>query len=122
MSGALVVTSSRTVCGTACWTSTRSAIATSWWASTLPASDASAPFGNRIAKDGVCSNESGIEKSRTFMNGLQTSCGGRLLLYARVRGCDDIAFGHVCRGPTADSCTAANSILFDYCVDARRDL
>ena len=25
-------------------------------------------------------------------------------------------------GPTADSCTAANSILFDYCVDARKDL
>jgi hypothetical protein len=32
----------------------------------LPASDASAPFGIRIASGGVCSNESGIDKSRTF--------------------------------------------------------
>src|SRR5215475_3186432 len=88
MSGAFAVTSSRTACGTARWTSTRSATATSWCASTLPASDASAPFGNRIAKDGVCSNESGIEKSRTFMNGLETSCRGRSLLYACARGGD----------------------------------
>jgi hypothetical protein len=33
----------------------------------LPASDASAPFGIRIVSDGVCSNESGMENSRTFM-------------------------------------------------------
>jgi hypothetical protein len=25
-------------------------------------------------------------------------------------------------GPIADSCTTANSLLFDYCVDARKDL
>src|SRR5215470_6415168 len=36
----------------------------------LPASDASAPFGMRIATDGMCSNESGIESSRTFMGKL----------------------------------------------------
>ena len=34
--------------------------------SMLPASDASAPFGIRIATGGVCSNESGIDSSRTF--------------------------------------------------------
>jgi len=34
----------------------------------LPASDASAPFGIRMATVGMCSNESGIESSRTFMN------------------------------------------------------
>jgi len=31
----------------------------------LPASDASAPLGIRIATVGVCSNESGIDSSRT---------------------------------------------------------
>jgi hypothetical protein len=25
-------------------------------------------------------------------------------------------------GPIADSCTAVNNILFDYCVDARKNL
>src|SRR5580704_5438946 len=45
----------------------RSAIATRWCGSTLAASDASAPFGMRIATGGMCSNESGIEKRRTFM-------------------------------------------------------
>ena len=38
-----------------------------WCGSTLPASDASAPFGIRIVTGGVCSNESGIERSRTFI-------------------------------------------------------
>src|SRR5262245_41689184 len=33
----------------------------------LPAIDASAPFGKRIAIDGVCSNESGIDKSNSFI-------------------------------------------------------
>ena len=33
----------------------------------FPASEASAPFGIRIATGGMCSNESGIDKSRTFM-------------------------------------------------------
>src|SRR2546428_1316848 len=32
----------------------------------LPASEASAPFGIRIATVGMCSNESGIESSRRF--------------------------------------------------------
>src|SRR5215471_7263297 len=32
----------------------------------FPASDANAPFGMRIATVGMCSNESGIERSRTF--------------------------------------------------------
>ena len=45
----------------------RSAMATRWCGSTLPASDASAPFGMRIATGGMCSNESGIDSSRTFM-------------------------------------------------------
>jgi hypothetical protein len=31
----------------------------------LPASDVSAPFGIRIVIDGVCSNESGIDRRRT---------------------------------------------------------
>ena len=35
--------------------------------STLPASEVSAPFGMRIATGGMCSNESGIESRRTFM-------------------------------------------------------
>ncbi len=48
-------------------TSTRSATATSWCGSRLPASDDSAPLGMRIATDGMCSNESGIESSSTFM-------------------------------------------------------
>ena len=114
MSGAFAVTSSRTVCGTACWTSTRSATATSWCASTLPASDASAPFGNRIAKDGVCSNESGVEKSRTFMNGLQNSCGGRSLLYTRARGCDSLPMfrANVRFGSKADICSAQANVRF----------
>src|SRR5207249_8235711 len=46
---------------------TRSATATLWWSSTLPASDASAPFGIRIATGGMCSKESGIESRRTFI-------------------------------------------------------
>src|SRR4051812_32742794 len=33
----------------------------------LPASEASAPFGMRIASVGVCSNESGIERSRILI-------------------------------------------------------
>src|SRR5688572_8984624 len=33
----------------------------------LPAMDASAPFGRRMVSVGVCSNESGIDISRTFM-------------------------------------------------------
>ena len=33
-----------------------------------------------------------------------------------------IALSHVRFGPIADSRAAANSILFDYCVDARKDL
>ena len=33
----------------------------------LPAIEVSPPFGIRIAKDGMCSNESGIESSRTFI-------------------------------------------------------
>jgi hypothetical protein len=41
-------------------------MATEWWGSRLPASDDSAPFGIRIATDGMCSEESGIENSRTF--------------------------------------------------------
>src|SRR5215831_4952582 len=32
----------------------------------LPASDVSAPFGMRMPTVGICSNESGIESSRTF--------------------------------------------------------
>jgi hypothetical protein len=43
-------------------------MATAWWASTLPASEASAPFGMRMATGGVCSNESGIDSRRTFMD------------------------------------------------------
>ena len=39
-------------------------------APTLPASDASAPFGMRIVSAGVCSNESGIERSRIRMSAL----------------------------------------------------
>ena len=42
-------------------------MATRWWGSTLPASDARAPFGIRIASTGVCSNESGIDSSRIRM-------------------------------------------------------
>src|SRR5262249_38994063 len=37
--------------------------------STLAASDASAPFGIRIATVGMCSNESGIDRSRTRIAG-----------------------------------------------------
>jgi hypothetical protein len=33
----------------------------------LPASDASAPFGIRMAAAGMCSKESGIESRRTFI-------------------------------------------------------
>src|ERR1043165_5604981 len=33
----------------------------------LPARDASAPFGIRIATGGMCSNQSGIDSSSTFM-------------------------------------------------------
>src|ERR1044071_8980024 len=42
----------------------RSAIATRWCGSRLPASDASAPLGIRTATVGVCSKESGIDRSR----------------------------------------------------------
>jgi hypothetical protein len=41
----------------------------------LPASEANAPFGIRIVSDGVCSNESGIEKSRTFIGRLSAEKG-----------------------------------------------
>src|SRR3989442_6633051 len=44
----------------------RSAMATRWCGSTLPANEARAPFGIRIATGGMCSKESGIESSRTF--------------------------------------------------------
>src|SRR5580765_4282449 len=33
----------------------------------FPASDANAPFGIRIVNDGVCSNESGMDRRSTFM-------------------------------------------------------
>ena len=32
----------------------------------------------------------GHREEQTFMNGLQNSCGGRSLLYARARGCDSL--------------------------------
>ena len=57
-------TSRSTVRRTDDCTRTRSATATWWCGSTLPASEASAPFGIRIASVGVCSNESGIDSSR----------------------------------------------------------
>src|SRR5262245_54447789 len=65
-----------TVCGTDFCARIRSATATLWCGSALPASEASAPFGIRIVSDGVCSNESGIEKSRTFMSRLDRDAGG----------------------------------------------
>src|SRR5262245_50389226 len=55
----------------------RSAIATRWCESTLPASDASAPFGIRIATGGMCSNESGIDSSSTFMASPSDGHAGR---------------------------------------------
>src|SRR5262245_42369595 len=70
------VTSCVTVCGTDFCARIRSATATLWCGSALPASEASAPFGIRIVSDGVCSNESGIEKSRTFMSRLDRDAGG----------------------------------------------
>jgi hypothetical protein len=39
----------------------------------LPASEVSAAFGMQIATGAVCSNESGIEKSRTFTQLLSLS-------------------------------------------------
>src|SRR5262245_53789976 len=45
----------------------RSATETRWPSSTLPASDAKAPFGIRIATGGMCSKASGIESKRTFI-------------------------------------------------------
>src|SRR5205085_9967206 len=44
-------------------------MATRWCGSTLPASDASAPFGMRMATAGMCSNESGIDSKRMFIAG-----------------------------------------------------
>src|SRR5258705_11533107 len=64
-SGAQSHTSCSTVCRTADCARTRSAMATSWCASRLPASEASAPLGIRMATVGVCSNESGIDSNRT---------------------------------------------------------
>jgi hypothetical protein len=37
------------------------------WESIFPARDVNAPFGIRTAIGGMCSNESGIEKSRMFI-------------------------------------------------------
>ncbi len=44
----------------------KSAAATLWCASTFPASEPSAPLGSRIAIEGMCSKESGIDSSSTF--------------------------------------------------------
>jgi hypothetical protein len=38
---------------------------------TLPASDPNAPLGSRIAIEGMCSKESGIDRSSTFTTVLQ---------------------------------------------------
>src|SRR5262245_22907029 len=66
-SGRCCRTSRSTVERTWDWTRTRSATATWWWGSTLPASEVRAPFGMRMATAGMCSNESGMENSSTFI-------------------------------------------------------
>src|SRR5262245_56403789 len=66
-SGRCCRTSRSTVERTRDWTRMRSATATWWWGSTLPASEVRAPFGMRMATAGMCSNESGIENSSTFI-------------------------------------------------------
>ncbi len=57
----------RTVVSTERWARIRSATATRWCGSTLPASEVRAPFGMRTALAGMCSNESGMDISSTFI-------------------------------------------------------
>ena len=45
----------------------KSATATRWCPPRFPASEDNAPFGMRITTDGMCSNESGIDKSKMFI-------------------------------------------------------
>src|SRR5262249_2927764 len=65
-SGSRSRTSRSTVSATRSWTRMRSATATEWCGSTLPAREVRAPLGIRMATGAMCSNESGIERRRTF--------------------------------------------------------
>src|SRR5262245_41615809 len=65
-SGATSRTRRSSVSRTRAWTRMRSATATRWRSSRLPAREVSAPLGMRIATGGMCSNQSGIDRSRTF--------------------------------------------------------
>ena len=65
--GAVDCTSSSTVSRTRFWTRIKSATATSCSRSTFPASELSAPVGMRTVTGDMCSNESGIDSSRTFI-------------------------------------------------------
>src|SRR5262245_47924878 len=68
-SGFVALSRRSTVSRTRSWTRIRSATDTRWWGSTLPAREPSAPFGMRVVIDDMCSNESGIDNSSTFMRG-----------------------------------------------------
>src|SRR5258705_390586 len=94
-SGSTSSTSRATVDATEDVARMRSAIATLWCESTLPASDARAPFGMRIATAGMCSNASGIESSRMFMV---------LRLRASDSPRDDKLAGHAVAGSLAMRC------------------
>ena len=82
-------------------------MATRWCGSMLPASEARAPFGIRIATGGMCSKESGIESSRTF-----TATSVRCGLSAERQ---DISLPHPARDHELawDTVAAAVPISFD---------
>src|SRR5262249_44044124 len=66
-SGSISRTSRSIVSRTRRCTRIRSATATRWWGSTFPASEVRAALGMRIAMDGMCSNESGIDSNKMFI-------------------------------------------------------
>src|SRR5262245_31442119 len=66
-SGWIFFTRCSRVARTELWTNMRSATAIRWCGSTFPAREVSAPLGIRMLTVGVCSNESGIDRSSTFI-------------------------------------------------------